>query len=156
MRRTPRMILSSVKFFPFSNVPSRRRRHSRRPGAKKMGPPKSQSTITGQEDKRFSNGPARALLLPCTCRSCREWIPRRFSRPPFGPRWCSSDWSPSNSLWEKQKKKKLRKQKSISIFTSRAAPPFFFFSQKRKTACAHKINFTARHTHREGGEGKER
>jgi hypothetical protein len=57
---------------------------------------------------------------------------------------------------KRKRKKKLRKQKSISIFTSRAAPPFFFFSQKRKTACAHKINFTARHTHREGGEGKER
>jgi hypothetical protein len=51
------------QIFSFSNVPSRRRHHSRRPGAKKMGPPKSQSTITGQEDKRFSNGPARALLF---------------------------------------------------------------------------------------------
>jgi hypothetical protein len=32
---------------------------------------------------------------------------------------------------KKQKKKKLRKQKSISIFTSRVAPPFFFFSKEK-------------------------
>ena len=47
----------------------------------------------------------KIIVLPCTCTSCREWIPRRFSRPPVGPRWCNSDWSPSNSLKQKRKNK---------------------------------------------------